>query len=116
MGYPTAYLSSSPGDLITRTVKLLRSPDSIVGTGPLTCALRILYLCLYRERIDINASNGSLYRPSLLVTGKDWQWISRLGYDRRGGVRYLALQIISEVLYIQYMTGSDTDSADDLND
>ena len=116
MGYPTAYLSSSPGDLITRTVKLLRSPDSIVGTGPLTCALRILYLCLYRERIDINASNGSLYRPSLLVTGKDWQWISRLGYDRRGDVRYLALQIISEVLYIQYMTGSDTDSADDLNE
>ncbi len=116
MGYPAAYLSSSPGDLITRTVKLLRSPDSLVGTGPLTCALRILYLCLYRERIDINASNGSPYRPSLLVTDKDWKWVTRLGYDRRGDVRFLALQIVSEVLYIQYMTGSDTDSVDDLNE
>ena len=116
VGYPAAYLSCCPGDLITRTVKLLRSPDSLIGTGPLTCALRILYLCLYRERIDINASNGSPCRPSLLVTDKDWKWITRLGYDRRGDVRFLALQIVSEVLYIQYMTGFDTDSVDDLNE
>lgn len=83
--------SKSSIDVMLRVVKLLRVPDSLIGSGIVTIALRIL----------------SLYLKSVLASGEglglglDWKWLVKLCYDRRAEVRALCLELIDLILTIE---------------
>lgn len=85
---------------LVRSIKLLRSPNSMQGTASVVGNLRILLAVL--QRCPPAAGRGSLpsvaTHNSSLCAGVDWKWLARLMYDRRGEVKLLALQVLAIVV------------------
>lgn len=82
--------SITPIDSITRSIKLIRTPDSMFGTSALVGSLRVLYVFLQSIPIK-NRSDAS-------IINSDWKWMLRLAYDRRADIRLLSLKILSIVI------------------
>jgi len=85
---------------IISSCKLLRTPDSLRGTGYLIMAFR--YLILYYSRNDVkfgayNDNTNSTSASSASSTS-DWRWLIRFTYDRRGAIRLLALELMNILL------------------
>jgi hypothetical protein len=80
---------------IIRSVKLLRTPNSMQGSSGVVGNLRILHLILK------GAASGDTSSPlwaSLFAPSVSWRWVTRLAYDRRSEVKLLAFQILGLVL------------------
>ncbi len=74
----------APFDDIISLSKLLRPPDALKYTSSLVSSLKILFVAL--------SVGGSV------ISGRDWKFITRYVYDRRGEVRLLALEIMDFIL------------------
>lgn len=77
---------------LVRMIRLLRTPDSMLGTSALVGGLKLLYLCLFHTK-----TNQPLFFISKQFN-QNWSWLIRLMYDRRTEVKLLALEIVSLVL------------------
>jgi hypothetical protein len=75
-------------DRLVRLLRLLRTPDSMIGSCVVVGALRLLYLILMEQARDLH-----LYF-SVLQLEHDWNWLLRFIYDRRSEVKVLTLKII----------------------
>ena len=75
-------------DRLVRLLRLLRTPDSMIGSCVVVGALRLLYLILVEQARDLH-----LYF-SVLQLEHDWNWLLRFIYDRRSEVKVLTLKII----------------------
>jgi hypothetical protein len=92
--------SISPIDSITRSIKLIRTPDSMFGTSALVGSLRVLYVFL--QSIPIKS------RSDCPIINSDWKWMLRLAYDRRADIRLLSLKIMSIVIPYSSLDKDDT--------
>ena len=83
---------------IISSCKLLRTPDSLRGTGYLIMAFR--YLILYYSRNDVmfGAYNDNTNNNTNSTSTSDWRWLIRFTYDRRGAIRLLALELMDILL------------------
>ena len=75
-------------DRLVRLLRLLRTPDSMIGSCVVVGALRLLFLVLVEQARDLH-----LYF-SVLQLEHDWNWLLRFIYDRRSEVKVLTLKII----------------------
>jgi len=82
-------------DLVLKSIRLLRTPDSLRGNGSLLSSLRLFFCCLTQFSSDSGASDeeGRWWRRV-----RDWGWIMRLGWDRRSEVRLLTVSILQALL------------------
>lgn len=76
-------------DRLVRLLRLLRSPDSMIGSSVVVGALKLLYLILVEQQ----ARDLHLYF-SVSQLEHDWNWLLRFIYDRRSEVKVLTLKII----------------------
>lgn len=73
----------TPLDRLYRSIKMLRTPDSLIGSGSLISSLRTMLAVL-------NQDNPM---ASSWISSHDWSFLIRMGYDRRAAVRILALEL-----------------------
>ena len=94
-------------DLLLRSVKLLRTPDTLRGNGALLSALRLLFL--YSGQVCAAGRGQGQGQGQAAVTEaeeawwslhRDWQWILRLGWDRRAEVRVLTMSLLRNLVRI----------------
>lgn len=89
-------------DLILRAIKLLRTPDSFRGNGPTIAALRVFYTCVTQfsaaEQSSSSSSSCTTEESRWWRRVRDWGWIMRLGWDRRGEIRMLTMSVLQALL------------------
>ncbi|KAJ1430992.1 hypothetical protein B484DRAFT_448568 [Ochromonadaceae sp. CCMP2298] len=77
---------------LARVVRLLRAPDSLVGSSSVVGCLRLLHLCL------LQLVRGRAVVWSEAEAGRQWRWLTRLLYDRRTDVKLIAVQVLALLL------------------
>jgi hypothetical protein len=77
---------------LSRVVRLLRAPDSLVGSSSVVGCLRLLYLCL----LQLVRGRGAVWSEAEVQA--QWGWLTRLLYDRRTDVKLFCVQVLALLL------------------
>ena len=82
-----------PLELLIRTVRLVRTPDSMQSTSVVVSALRLLHAGLLQRMAQQDSPSWSVEQSAV-----QWKWLIRLLYDRRSDIKVLAIEILGVVL------------------
>lgn len=93
-------------DCMIKSIRLLRTPDSMVGTAGVVGSLRILLLCLKQHEQNGTVRHAMQEAAEAQSGGSGsgssprsaWHWLARVMYDRRSEVKVLAMKIFMMVL------------------